>query len=184
MTKSRNFDRRTIISVVLGSFALSPRLSWARGTPGMLKLRDEVRIPASALTRDWQQQPFEAWVSSGEFLTAGASDKGTFDRLFLGALLRLPGHEQYLAYCTLCSHEACEVKLLKDTRSVKLEETASKEHPLVVCPCHFSVFDPGDQGRVLKGPAPRGLYTFKYHRDGDDIVVTHIESDAISLFQA
>jgi Rieske Fe-S protein len=158
----------------------------------MLQLKEAVRIPMSTFMRDWQQQSFEAWVSSEEILAKGASKKLTYDRLFFGALLRLPNRDQsstsepedFLAYCTFCSHEACEVKLLEDTSAVKSVQEVRPEHPLVVCPCHASIYDPLDQGRLLSGPAPRGLYRFKFQRKDDHIEITHIESAAMELFKS
>jgi Rieske Fe-S protein len=138
----------------------------------MLRLREAVRIPVSRVARDWQQHRFDAWVSSEE---------ESPDRLFFGVLSRLPvrdsgsspWQEDYLAYCTFCPHETCEVKLV-----------AKGGRRLLICPCHSSVFDPREQGKLMSGPAPRGLYRFEFQREKDDIVITHIESAALALFQA
>ena len=188
----RRVSRRTFVSLILGIVTMSPKQSWGRNLPEMLYLKEAVRIPLKSVTQEWQQQYFEAWVTRDEIVAKGVSDKRSFDRLFFGALLRLPGKglktgsgpDDFFAYCTLCSHEACEVILVEDTRPVRLEEGIHPEHPLVVCPCHFSVFDPQEHGRVLNGPALRGLYRFKFHQDRDHIVITHIESAAMALFQS
>jgi len=188
----RLFSRRTFVSLVISFLATLPRTLLGTGKADMLQLREAVRIPMHTFTRDWQQQPFEAWVTSSEILAKGASSTLTYDRLFFGALLRLPSQgnsneyetDHFLAYCTFCSHEACEVKLLEDTSSVKSVQEIPLEHPLVVCPCHSSVFDPKDHGQVISGPAPRGLYRFRFQRKDEHIEITHIESAAMELFQS
>jgi Rieske Fe-S protein len=168
----RRFSRRSFISSLLGIFSLSVKPLQARSESTMLQLREAVRIPVRLVASDWQQHRFDAWVTSEE---------NALDRLFFGVLSRLPVQDQgsspaledFLAYCSFCPHEACEVKLV-----------ANIDQPLLVCPCHSSEFDPREQGKLLSGPAPRGLYRFEFHREKDDIVITHIESAALALFQA
>lgn len=188
----RNLNRRTIVSLALGLTILPLRPLWGWTRPDLLQLKQAVHIPLNLFTEDWQAQPFDAWVTSEEIVAKGASDSETYDRLFSGAVLRLPSHnlksgsdaEHWLAYCTLCSHEVCEVSLLKDTSSVRLDAEPRPENPLLVCPCHFSVFDPMAQARVLAGPAPRGLYRFEFHLENEHLKVTHIEIAAMALFRS
>jgi ubiquinol-cytochrome c reductase iron-sulfur subunit len=58
-------------------------------------------------------------------------------------LVRVP--ERLIAYSKVCTHAGCPVAIYR-----------AKERQLV-CPCHQSVFDALDGGRVLAGPAPRAL---------------------------
>ncbi|MGQ4810418.1 Cytochrome b6-f complex iron-sulfur subunit [Candidatus Entotheonellaceae bacterium PAL068K] len=55
--------------------------------------------------------------------------------------------EGIVAYSGFCTHQGCPV-------SVWLEETVAFK-----CPCHYSVYDPKNGGRVVAGPARRGLAT-------------------------
>lgn len=188
----RKLSRRRFVSVFVGAFSFSAMPLRARSQSTLLGLREAVRIPVNRVARDWQQHPFEAWVSGEEIESSGAGAEKSFDRLFFGLLTRLPVQAQnpdnrqdaYIAYCSFCPHEACEVKLVDASSSLKLEEETETGLPLLVCPCHFSVFDPREQGRLLSGPAPRGLYRFEFRREKDDIVITHIESAALALFQS
>ena len=50
-----------------------------------------------------------------------------------------------VAYSAVCTHTGCDV----------WEWDAGAKR--IKCPCHFSVFDVTDAGRVLDGPAPRRL---------------------------
>jgi len=50
-----------------------------------------------------------------------------------------------VAYTSICTHTGCDV------------DTWMAAEQLISCPCHDSVFDPRDGGRVVDGPAPRVL---------------------------
>ncbi len=65
-------------------------------------------------------------------------------------LIRLPanspaGVDGFVAYSKICTHAGCPVALYRE-----------KARQLM-CPCHQSVFDVLDHGKVLSGPADRAL---------------------------
>jgi ubiquinol-cytochrome c reductase iron-sulfur subunit len=60
--------------------------------------------------------------------------------------------EGILAYSKICTHAACAISLYRTPLN---EPTA--ESPALVCPCHYSTFDPATGGTVLFGPAGRPL---------------------------
>ena len=72
--------------------------------------------------------------------------------------LRLPGGRAgwaphgILAYSKVCTHAGCAVALY---RTPLYEPTSPR--PALVCPCHYSTFDPAAAGAVLFGPAGRPL---------------------------
>jgi quinol---cytochrome c reductase iron-sulfur subunit len=57
-----------------------------------------------------------------------------------------------LAYSKVCTHAGCAVALY---RAPLFQPTAPR--PALVCPCHYSTFDPATGGTVLFGPAGRPL---------------------------
>jgi ubiquinol-cytochrome c reductase iron-sulfur subunit len=57
-----------------------------------------------------------------------------------------------LAFSQICTHAGCAVTLFR----YPVDEQTSKG-PALVCPCHYSTFDPADNGKVLFGPAGRPL---------------------------
>ena len=69
-------------------------------------------------------------------------------------LVRLRGGD-LVAYTAVCSHEGCTVAY-KDGR--------------LVCPCHGSVFDPANNGRVVRGPARLPLRKVRIAVEGGDVV--------------
>jgi ubiquinol-cytochrome c reductase iron-sulfur subunit len=60
--------------------------------------------------------------------------------------------EGILAYSKICTHAGCAVALY---RTPLFEPTTDR--PALVCPCHYSTFDPAAGGTVLFGPAGRPL---------------------------
>ena len=76
------------------------------------------------------------------------------DRLELpdGRDPRLWAPEGIVAYSKICTHAGCAIALY---RAPLNEPTSAK--PALVCPCHYSTFDPASGGGVLFGPAGRPL---------------------------
>jgi ubiquinol-cytochrome c reductase iron-sulfur subunit len=78
-------------------------------------------------------------------------------RLAAGAL-RLPPEragwapQGIVAYSKICTHAGCAIALYR----VPLYEPTS-EPPGLVCPCHYSTFDPARAAKVVFGPAGRPL---------------------------
>src|SRR4051794_15927277 len=68
-----------------------------------------------------------------------------------------PGREDWapdgiVAYSKICTHAGCAIALYRKPTFPQTEEK-----PALICPCHYSTFDPGKGGTVLFGPAGRDL---------------------------
>jgi ubiquinol-cytochrome c reductase iron-sulfur subunit len=57
-----------------------------------------------------------------------------------------------VAYSKICTHAGCAVNLYRKPTFPPLQP-----RPALVCPCHYSTFDPARAGKVLFGPAGRAL---------------------------
>jgi len=57
-----------------------------------------------------------------------------------------------VAYSKICTHAGCAVALYRTPLFPPVDEP-----PGLVCPCHYSTFDPETGGTVLYGPAGRPL---------------------------
>jgi ubiquinol-cytochrome c reductase iron-sulfur subunit len=57
-----------------------------------------------------------------------------------------------LAYSKICTHAGCAISLYRTPLFAPVEPK-----PALVCPCHYSTFDPATGGKVLFGPAGRAL---------------------------
>ena len=60
--------------------------------------------------------------------------------------------EGILAYSKVCTHAGCAVALYR-----KPTFPPAEPRPALVCPCHYSTFDPAAGGKVIFGPAGRDL---------------------------
>jgi ubiquinol-cytochrome c reductase iron-sulfur subunit len=72
--------------------------------------------------------------------------------------LRLPAErkgwapEGIVAYSKICTHAGCAIALYRNPKFAP-----TQPRPALVCPCHYSTFDPTAGGTVLFGPAGRPL---------------------------
>jgi ubiquinol-cytochrome c reductase iron-sulfur subunit len=68
-----------------------------------------------------------------------------------------PGREDWapdgiVAYSKICTHAGCAISLYRYPKFPQAEP-----RPALVCPCHYSTFDPAQGGTVIFGPAGRNL---------------------------
>ncbi len=66
-----------------------------------------------------------------------------------------------VAYSKICTHAGCAISLYR----VPLFQP-DEPRPALVCPCHYSTFDPADGGSVTFGPAGRPLPMLPLAVDG------------------
>jgi ubiquinol-cytochrome c reductase iron-sulfur subunit len=81
--------------------------------------------------------------------------------------LRLPPHLAgydaggIVAYSKICTHAGCAISLYRAPLF-----QPDEPRPALVCPCHYSTFDPADGGSVTFGPAGRQLPMLPLAVDG------------------
>lgn len=182
------YPRRAFLSWCLGVLALRRRLSSATVTRKR-KYRDlttPVVLPLGAIAEPWSALPFEARLSRNGLAVGDALLAGIL--LHTGAKGAPSDHSgsdaagRVQAFCLLCPHEICHVEYQADTSQVRLESGVTLGHPLFVCPCHFSVFNPLSGGALISGPAYRGLYRFKVQVGQDTVKITQVEEGVLTLF--
>ncbi len=114
------------------------RTPWRRG----VQLVDEEGKPLAA-----------ADIEAESFYSA--YPKGA-DRELIGSpvvVVRIgPGDRGIVAYSKICTHAGCAISLYRKPTFPDVEPK-----PALVCPCHYSTFDPAHDGKVLFGPAGRPL---------------------------
>lgn len=67
-----------------------------------------------------------------------------------------------VAYSTLCTHKGCPVGWNADQK-------------MLVCPCHWSSFDPAKSGRMIIGQASEGLPQIVLKVEGDAVLATGVD---------
>lgn len=93
-----------------------------------------------------------------------------------------------IVFSRICPHLGCIYNFVANWQEVTAGyggyvPPESRKHALLACPCHLSIYDPGDPeqpGKVLSGPAPRPPRTFLYEIRGEQIVVTDVEPGGIA----
>jgi ubiquinol-cytochrome c reductase iron-sulfur subunit len=138
---------------------------------------------------DDKGKPFRADdIEEETFYTAfaeGSSDRNIGSSVVVvrldPAALRLPpdraswAPEGILAFSKVCPHAGCAIALYR-----KPTYPPSQPEPALVCPCHYSTFDPSTGGEVLFGPAGRALPQLPLAIDGEgELRATGNFSDAI-----
>ncbi len=87
-----------------------------------------------------------------------------------GIVVRLPGARWY-ASSLICPHAKCVAKYFRDVTVAQDTFDVAAKNPVLGCPCHFSVFDIADGGKVISGPAPNPPQQFTVEvRDGKVLV--------------
>ena len=95
-----------------------------------------VSIPLSRLAEPW---------SSVEFTYPAAEPVP-------GIIVRLRDGTLYAA-SRICPHQSCQLLYKTDKQEISDAFEVEAGNPVLVCPCHFSVFDIANGGKVLSGPA-------------------------------
>ena len=72
-----------------------------------------------------------------------------------------------VAYSKICTHAACAVSMFR----YPLSQPTTASKPALVCPCHFSTFNPAKGGKVEFGPAGRPLPQLPLMLDADGFLV-------------
>ncbi|HEY3772447.1 MAG TPA: Rieske 2Fe-2S domain-containing protein [Solirubrobacteraceae bacterium] len=67
-----------------------------------------------------------------------------------------------LAYSKICTHAGCAIELYRKPTFPVVEP-----EPALVCPCHYSTFNPADGAQVIYGPAGRPLPQLPLMIDSD-----------------
>ncbi len=178
-----------MLSRCLVAVGLGPPLARAVGIPGVSgrpapryrKLSSPVFVPLQSISEVWRPAPFSARCRRPDSARSSGSTV-----LLKGILLRVPVSQParsdpgLRAFSLMCPHELCDLNLEEDTRLLRLAPEARRNHPVLVCPCHFSVFDPLADGAAISGPAARGAYRFRFRvRDGR-VEVREIEQAALA----
>jgi len=116
--------------ISLPTLAVAPRASGAEESK--LALVDQ-----TALAEPW---------ASAEFKFELAGER------VLGIVIRLPDDRWY-ASSLICPHAMCVVRYFSDAAVARDTFDVTTNTPVLGCPCHFSVFDIANGGKVLSGPA-------------------------------
>ena len=118
---------------LLAGLAALPLLSWDTRANALVTVRID------GLGQPW---------SAAEFEFEAVGDRQP------GILVRLP-QDRWYASSLLCSHNNCKLMFVQDLAMARDSFSVKAANPVLGCPCHFSVFDIAQGGKVMSGPAPK-----------------------------
>jgi Rieske Fe-S protein len=148
----KHFLKLAFASLASAALGLLGRRARAQSAP--------VRVPA----------PQRPWTRA-EFTYPGP------DGDLLGMAIRLPesAGSGLFAVCLVCPHEGCIFGYESDYEDVSNTIGVPVNHPVFLCQCHYSTFDPLKGGEVIFGPSPRPPWRFTVREESGDMVVTGVE---------
>lgn len=190
----RDFLRFLLGVPLLGALVLfiSPLFRYLKPTAGVFphgligkpdnptRVRDII-FPLSAFPQPWTAQEFVFEQKNPIYTREGAQINK-----IPGFLLRIPGKDandmQFVCYSRICPHMGCIFQYVPDPdeASKGFNYRPPNGKPVFACPCHLSVFDPAQEGKVVSGPAPRPPRHFEFKIDGSNVVIMSLEKGGIA----
>lgn len=148
----------------------------------------DVVFKLSDFSGPWSSQTFTFGQRSKEY-----SFKQYQSIRIPGFVVRLPedqpdGKPNFHVVSRICPHMGCVFNFIPPEKASEYNYNQAV-NPLFACPCHLSVFDPLQEqnaggkdlrGKVVSGPAPRPPRYFEWNIEGDDLVITAVETGGIS----
>ncbi|HEY9773268.1 MAG TPA: ubiquinol-cytochrome c reductase iron-sulfur subunit [Planktothrix sp.] len=122
----------------------------------------------------WTAIPFMFKQSYIEY-----NPEGKETRQIPGFIVKIPGGD-IVAYSRICPHLGCIFNFVKDPNECAKGYNFHPNGPVFACPCHLSVYDIAQGGKVVSGPAPRPPRKFDVKIDGDTIKVLSLEAGGIA----
>jgi Rieske Fe-S protein len=133
--------------------------------------------------KPWVVQEFTFEQSNPEYTRQGKQ----ISRI-PGYALRIPADSpseyKFVVYSRICPHMGCIFRYVDDPNVAAsgFNYRPPKGTPVFACPCHLSVYDPLQGGKVVSGPAPRPPRHFEYTLDtqAKTLVITSLEQGGIA----
>jgi len=192
-------NRRTLLKTVAAiplaatfGLLISPMLRYMRPTlkpldvigPSDQPIAEEP-VPTfkdSDFPEDWTCLPFMFRQSYIEY-----NPEGKETRLIPGFIVKIPGGD-VVAYSRICPHLGCIFNFVKDPSECakgynfdpRSLTPGGPGRPVFACPCHLSVYDIQNGGKVVSGPAPRPPRSFSLKKEGDTYKVLTLEAGGIA----
>ena len=96
-----------------------------------------------------------------------------------GFVVKLPSGE-FAIYSRICPHLGCVFNYVQNPDDVAKGYNFRPQGPVFACPCHLSVFDIQQEGKVVSGPAPRPPRKFVYKIENNKLVISDLETGGIA----
>jgi Rieske Fe-S protein len=168
--------RRRFIAAFIRAGAILP-FCLARRDVALGAAAPEASVSLSLLGAPWS-------VAEVEFEKEIKTHRGPRVTSFPGYVIRFPeavGRKLNLklnlyAISRICPHEGCQLNFHKERSEISGPLPISEfANPMLFCPCHQSVFDLAQGGKVLTGPAPRPPWVFDFVVQKGRVIIKDLE---------
>jgi len=165
----------------LASMSMAMRFLRPKMTPfNFIQAPDKADVPEQVVATVGELQ--EAWTSKPFIfrqVNIEYTPRGVQTVEIPGYALRLPSGlgnaetQDIEVYSRICPHLGCIFNFESDPVTVQKGYGGFlPPGPVFACPCHLSIYDLAQDGKVISGPAPRPPYKFEFKIDGDNVIVT------------
>lgn len=154
--------------------------------PDVASAEAQVVGKASDLAELWSFTAFEFVQKNVEYTPQGVQESRIpgFVVRVTPEIARAWGYAggQFIVISRICTHLGCVFNYVPDTADISTGYNfrPSTDAPHFGCPCHLSVYDIVQGGKVVSGPAPRAPRKFEFIVEGDDIRVTSLEAGGVA----
>lgn len=105
--------------------------------------------------------------------------EGAEIRKIPGYIVNLPNGD-VVAYSRICPHLGCIFNFVDEPSECAKNYNFKPAGPVFACPCHLSVYDIAQAGKVVSGPAPRPPRKFEVKKEGGAYKVVALEAGSIA----
>lgn len=181
----RNLLKGILAIPILGTLlaAISPLLRFLKPSikpcnymqgPDMPRSLEPVMFDLSLFPQPFDFQAFYFTQVNKEFTALGEQINQV-----PGFAVKLPDGS-FAVYSRICPHLGCVFNYVKNPDDVAKGYNFRPNGPVFACPCHLSVFDIQQDGKVVSGPAPRPPRKFYYKVENNKLVINDLESGGVA----
>lgn len=184
-TTRRNLLKGMLAVPVLGTLlaALSPFMRFLKPTVKPLNYMQGPDLPESVnpvvFDLSLFPKPFDFQAFNFAQINKEYTALGTQRRDVPGFVVKLPDGN-FAVYSRICPHLGCVFNYVPNPDEVAKGYNFRPDGPVFACPCHLSVFDIQQEGKVVSGPAPRPPRKFEYKIENNQLVITDLETGGIA----
>lgn len=184
-TTRRNFLKAVLGIPILGALGalVSPIMRFLKPTVTPLNYFQDADRPTSLkpvafdlslFPNDFDVQAFNFTQSNKEYTALGKQVRD-----IPGFAVKLPGNK-FSVVSRICPHLGCVFNFVPSPEETAKGYNYKPDGPVFACPCHLSVFDVQQDGKVVSGPAPRSPRKFEYKIENNQLVITDLESGGVA----
>ena len=181
----RNLLKAIVAIPVLGTLiaAISPMMRFLKPSIKPLNLMQGPDLPTSLDPVEFNLSDFpNAFDYKAFYFTQVNKEFTALEKQINqvpGFVVKLPNGD-FACYSRICPHLGCVFNYVKEPEEVAKGYNFKPDGPVFACPCHLSVFDIQQKGKVVSGPAPRPPRKFDFKIENNKLIISDLESGGVA----